>query len=207
VSALTRVRPTKIELIRLKRRLTTSIRVRKILGERLTILVNEFMAALLEAVKKRKTLQKQLLEAYRRAEVVLGIYGPSALSHLETASPKPKIYVGTENIMGVKVKTIILKYSDDVKLHPAGLNEFAEYSRQFIQVLLDLAKLENELYELGREISSTKRKTNALEHIIIPRLRETIRQLQLKFDEREREEKARFKRIKQVLTRKKTLEQ
>jgi Archaeal/vacuolar-type H+-ATPase subunit D len=88
---------------------------------------------------------------------------------------------------------------------PPGINEFINSSRDFILNLIELAKLEYSLRELGKEISATKRRTNALQYIIIPRLRSTIKALQLKFDEREREEKARLKRIKQVLARRTAL--
>lgn len=199
-----KVRPTKMELIRLRRRLVTSIRVRRILSERLTILVNEFMATLKEALVKRRTIQSQMLDIYRSAEVLLGVYGSNISKYLMVSAPKPEIYIATENIMGVKVKTIITKYPD-VPLS-IGLEEFSRISRDFVSTILDLARLEQSLHELGKEIATTKRKSNALEYIIIPRLRETIKYLQLKFDEREREEKSRFKRIKQILTRRATYE-
>lgn len=201
LSALLKVRPTKIELIRLRRRLATSVRVKKILSERLTILVNEFMVSLRAALEKRYLVQKQLSEVYRRAEIMLGIYGSTLPKYLGETSLKPKIYAGTENIMGVKIKTLIVKYGEAAVSAPPGLRDFVQMSRDFLNTLLELSKLEHALYELGREISSTKRKSNALQYIVIPRLQETIKRLQLKFDEREREEKARLKRIKQILSR------
>lgn len=204
MSALTRVRPTKIELIRLKRRLGISIRVRRILSERLTVLVNEFMATLKECVSRRNSLQRQILEVYRRGEIMLGAYGPSLVEYLRSNVSKPKIYVGTENVMGVKIKTFITKYDEKQSSHPLVIDDFIKLSREFTNLVLDLAKLEYALRELGHEINVTKRKSNALEYVIIPKLRSTIRYLQLKFDEREREEKARFKRIKQVLTKRRS---
>lgn len=199
LSALLKVRPTKIELIRLRRRLSTSMRVRKILSERLTILVNEFLVALRETIDKRRGLYDQLLQAYRRSEVLLGVYGPSLASYLKEVTYKPKIYIGIENIMGVKIETIILKHNGDERGGPAGLEEFARLCREVLNTIIDLARSERALYKLGKEIAITKRKTNALQYIIIPKLSHTIKALQLKFDEREREEKARLKRIKQIL--------
>lgn len=201
MSSLMRIRPTKIELIRLRNRLNISMRVQKILSERLTILVNEYLTSMREAVEKRFHVQKQMLSVYRKAGVELAVYGPSLKSYLKEASPRPKIYSGTENIMGVKIKTVVLKYDEErVEMNP-GISDFINTSREFLLNLIDLAKLEHSLHELGKEISATKRRTNALQYIIIPRLKTTIKALQLKFDEREREEKARLKRVKQILTR------
>ncbi|MEM4481472.1 MAG: V-type ATP synthase subunit D [Desulfurococcaceae archaeon] len=201
MSTLMRVRPTKIELIRLRRRLSTSVRVRKILSERLTILVNEFLVALRESIEKRKGLYDQLLSVYRRSGALIGTYGSSLAPYLREASCKPKTYIGAENIMGVKIKTIVLKYREGQEVETPGLEEFIRASRELVSTILDLARLENAVHELGREIAITKRKTNALQYIIIPKLNNTIKLLQLRFDEREREEKARLKRIKQILSR------
>lgn len=194
---LTRVRPTKMELIKLRRRLVTSIRVHKILSERLIILANEYMSRVREAVELRKRVQEESVAIYRRALAILGIYGPSASSYLAEISPKPTIYVGTENIMGVKVKSIMMKYTE--RRLPSGLEDFAEQCKIFVELVINLARAEHSLREIGRELVITKRKTNALQYMIIPKFRNTIRLLQLKFDEREREEKSRLKRIKYIL--------
>lgn len=194
---LTRVRPTKMELIKLRKRLVTSIRVHKILSERLIILANEYMSRVREAVELRKRVQEESVAIYRRALAILGIYGPSASSYLAEISLKPTIYVGTENIMGVKVKSIMMKYTE--RRLPSGLEDFAEQCKIFVELVINLARAEHSLREIGRELVITKRKTNALQYMIIPKFRNTIKQLQLKFDEREREEKSRLKRIKYIL--------
>jgi V/A-type H+-transporting ATPase subunit D len=194
---LTRVRPTKIELIRLRRRLITSVRVHRILTERLVVLANEYMSRIREAVELRRRVQESSVLVYKRALGVLGLYGPSASDYLAEVSPKPTVYVGTENVMGVKVKSVVLKYSD--KRLPSGLEDFTDQCRAFVDAVIALARAEYALREIGRELVATKRKANALQYIIIPRLRSVIRALQLKFDEREREEKSRLKRIKYIL--------
>ena len=67
----------------------------------------------------------------------------------------------------------------------------------------DLSKtLQRGLELLGTEINRTKRITNALEYILIPSLQATIRFLAMKFEERDREEKARLKRVKALLAAK-----
>ncbi|MEM4541898.1 MAG: V-type ATP synthase subunit D [Desulfurococcaceae archaeon] len=197
MSMLTRVRPTKIELIRLRRRLITSVRVHRILTERLVVLANEYMSRIREAVELRRRVQESSVLVYKRALGVLGLYGPSASDYLAEVSPKPTVYVGTENVMGVKVKSVVLKYSD--KRLPSGLEDFTDQCRAFVDAVIALARAEYALREIGRELVATKRKANALQYIIIPRLRSVIRALQLKFDEREREEKSRLKRIKHIL--------
>lgn len=201
MSSLQRVRPTKIELIRLKRRLEISVKVERILRERLIILINEFLALLKEGVSKRQSVSTLLINLNSRAVVLSGIYGENIYSLLEKTVPKNNCVVGTENIMGVKTKTAILVKNTEKKTVKTPFDDFIEESTRFIEEVLDLAKTEYALRALGKEIRATKRRVNALDYILIPRLKSTIKILQLKFDEREREEKARLKRVKASLER------
>ncbi len=59
--------------------------------------------------------------------------------------------------------------------------------------------LQRSLELLGMEISRTRRIVNALEYVVIPGLQMTIKYLYMKFEERDREEKARLKRVKVLL--------
>ncbi|AFL66979.1 V-type ATP synthase subunit D [Desulfurococcus amylolyticus] len=201
MSSLQRVRPTKIELIRLKRRLEISVKVERILRERLIILINEFLALLKEGVSKRQSVSTLLINLNSRAVVLSGVYGENIYSLLEKTVPKNNCVVGTENIMGVKTKTAILVKNTEKKTVKTPFDDFIEESTRFIEEVLDLAKTEYALRALGKEIRATKRRVNALDYILIPRLKSTIKILQLKFDEREREEKARLKRVKASLER------
>ncbi|GAI24247.1 unnamed protein product, partial [marine sediment metagenome] len=62
-------------------------------------------------------------------------------------------------------------------------------------------ELQRSLELLGMEIKRTKRITNALEYMIIPGLQATIKYLNMKFEERDREEKGRLKRVKVLVAR------
>ncbi|MEL9907972.1 MAG: V-type ATP synthase subunit D [Desulfurococcus sp.] len=201
MSSLQRVRPTKIELIRLKRRLEISVKVERILRERLIILINEFLALLKEGVSRRRSVSTLLINLNSRAVMLSGVYGENIYSLLEKTVPKNNCVVGTENIMGVKTKTAILVKNTEKKTVKTPFDDFIEESTRFIEEVLDLAKTEYALRALGKEIQVTKRRVNALDYILIPRFKSTIRILQLKFDEREREEKARLKRVKASLER------
>lgn len=203
MSSLQRVRPTKIELIRLKKRLQISVKVERILRERLVILINEFMILLRESVSRRQKVAQLITTLSARATVLSGIYGENIYDLFEKTVPKATCIIGVENIMGVKTKTVMIMKSGEARPVKTPFDDFAEESARFIEEVIELAKAENALKTMGREIRVTKRRVNALDYILIPRLRSTIRMLQMKFDEREREEKARLKRVKASLERRK----
>lgn len=202
MSSLLRVRPTKIELIRLKRRLTLAHKVHRILRERLTILVNEFLARVREAYRLRLQVNKFIGDVYKRAVLVASTYGSGIFDYYQSVTrTKTTATIGLENIMGVKTKTaMIRKFENATPLYP-GLDSFREEAYKLIEAIIELGRAEQAVYAIGREIERIKRKVNALQYLVIPRLENTIRYLMMKFEEREREEKARLKRVKSVLER------
>ncbi len=70
-----------------------------------------------------------------------------------------------------------------------------------MRAIIELAELQRG-WSCSAARSPHQRITNALEYIVIPSLQVTIRFLSMKFEERDREEKARLKRVKVLLARK-----
>ena len=79
------------------------------------------------------------------------------------------------------------------------VDQTAQLSEKCLEAIVALAELQSSLELLGREINRTKRIVNALEYLIIPSLQVTIKFLYMKFEERDREEKSRLKRVKVLL--------
>jgi len=205
-----KVRPTKIELIKLKRRLVLARRIHRILRERLTILVAEFLSIARNAVKKREKLNKHFSKAYEALSIAYGFHGRAFLTKEMLGVERDfEIVFGTQNIMGVKVP-LLEPVDAERKLSERGyiLSDTSLYideaSRRFEELLklsIELAEVEKTLERLGIEIRKMRRRVNVLEHILIPRIQATIKYLSMKFEEREREERARLKRVKVLLAR------
>jgi len=113
----------------------------------------------------------------------------------------------TKNIMGVRVPLLQLEqppqespqlfygFSDT----SAKLDECVEAFRVVIERVIRLAEIQSALTRLAQEISDTKRRVNALNYILIPRLESFIAWINLMLTEREREEFVRLKKIKKRL--------
>jgi len=205
---LIRVRPTKIELVKLKRRLALAQRVQKIVKDRLSILTMEFLQTARETVEAKRKLVDAFSETYKALSIATGYHGYIALEKELIASETDlRITAGSRNIAGVRIPSFEL---GEIRSPMRGyslvdtsswLDHAAQLSEKCLKTTIELAELQRSLELLGMEINRTKRITNALEYMIIPALQVTIKYLNMKFEERDREEKARLKRVKVLLAR------
>jgi V/A-type H+-transporting ATPase subunit D len=203
---LIKVRPTKIELIRLRRRLYLAERIQKIVKDRLSILILEFLQIAGETVEAKTILNDSLTEAYDAMSIAAGYHGNIALEKELIASEKDtKIAIGSRNVAGTRIPSFELKGEKMVIRGyslvdtSSWLDQAAMLSEKCLEAIVALAELKISLELLGREINRAKRIVNALEHLIVPSLKTTIKYLNMRFEERDREEKSRLKRVKVLL--------
>lgn len=201
-------RPTKIELIKLRRRLTLATRIQKIIKDRVSILILEFLQIAKQTVETKRTLLAEFSEGYKALSIAAGYHGYIALEKELIASEKDlAIAAGLRNVGGVRIPAFELEEGQgglrgySLVDTSSWLDQAAQLSEKCLEAIVELAELQRSLELLGREINRTKRILNALEYLIIPGLQATIKYLYMKFEERDREEKSRLKRVKVLLER------
>ena len=207
---LIKVRPTKIAFIRLKRRLALTNRVHKIVKDRLAILTMEFLQTARETVSAREKLINEFPEFYKVVSVTAGYHGYIAMEKELLASERElKIASGVRNVAGVKMPSFELETEEQGSMKGYSLVDTSslvdwqtETSKRCLEYIIEIAEAQSNLEALGLEIKKSKRISNALEYIMIPSLEATIKFLHMKFEERDREEKSRMKRIKVIIQRK-----
>ena len=205
---LIKVRPTKIELVKLKRRLKLAQRVQKIVKDRLSILTMEFLQTGRETVEAKRKLVDAFSEAYKALSMATGYHGYIALEkELIATEADPKVVAGSRNIAGVRIPSFELRGNGkqlrgyNLVDTSSWLDHAAQLAEKCLEATIEIAELQRSLELLGMEIKRTKRITNALEYMIIPGLQATIKYLNMKFEERDREEKGRLKRVKVLVAR------
>jgi len=205
---LIKVRPTKIELVKLKRRLSLAQRVQKIVKDRLSILTMEFLQTARDTVETKRKLLDGLSRLYKALSVAAGYHGYIALEkELIATEVDLKVTAGLANVAGVRIPSFELMGNEkSMKVYnlvdtSSWLDRAAQLSEESLRAIVELAELQRNFELLAMEINRTKRITNALEYIVIPGLQVTINYLNMKFEERDREEKARLKRVKVLVAR------
>ena len=202
-------RPTKIELIKLRRRLALATRIQKIVKDRVSILILEFLQIARQTVEAKRRLLDDFAENYRALSIAAGYHGYIALEKELVATERDLgIVAGQRNVGGVRIPAFELREAEvgirgySLTDTSSWLDKTAQLSGKCLETIVELAELQRSLELLGREINRTKRILNALEYLIIPALGVTIKYLYMKFEERDREEKSRLKRVKVLLERK-----
>jgi len=203
------VRPTKIELIKLRRRLVLASRIQKIVKDRVSILMLEFLQVARQTVESKRNLLEEFSENYKAISIAAGYHGYIALEKELIASERDlAVASGVRNVGGVKIPAFELAEEQGMGRGyslvdtSSWVDQSAQLSIRCLITIIELAELQSGLELLGREINRTKRILNALEYLIIPSLQATIKYLYMKFEERDREEKSRLKRVKVLLERK-----
>ena len=203
--ALRDVKPTRSELIALKRRIKLSERGYKLLKMKRDGLILEFFKILEQAKDTRDELARKYERAQEMiaiADTVEGAIGVKAAAF--SVGDVPRIELKSKNIMGVVVPEI---QSSSVRKSPTErgygiigtssvIDEAADAFEDLLESIIHSAEIETTMKRLLDEIESTKRRVNALEFKVIPELNEARDFIKMRLDEMEREELFRLKKIK-----------
>ena len=119
----------------------------------------------------------------------------------------PKIHeltLKSKNIMGVEIPELTSEASGRAGQEyllevPPSINQTIKAFQDVHQIVLDIAENETALRKLLLEIEKTKRRSNAIENVLIPRLQANARYIKFRFDEMERENFTKLKTVKRKM--------
>ena len=207
--AVLNVNPTRMELSRLKKRLSTALRGHKLLKDKRDELMRQFLEAVREAKFLRAQLEKELKGVYDNFLLASSVMTEE--SHdAALLAPKQEVYLEqtSKNIMSVEIPvySIRTRTSDGSDIFSYGfastsfeLDDAVRGVSDVLPAMLKLAEKEKAVKLMADEIEKTRRRVNALEHVLIPRYTETIRFIQLKLEENERGSRARLMKVKDMM--------
>ena len=201
-------KPTRMELLQLRKRAALAERGHRLLKEKRDALISEFLSIAGNVRAIRQAAEQQLAEAYAdmlQAQAVMGVGSVREVS-LNTGQDL-QVSLKSRNIMGVTVPLIESDKAERTFIHrgygfadtSAKLDEAARKMEQAIEAIVRLAEVEETVRRLALEVEKTKRRVNALEYIVLPRLTATVKYIRMRLDEIERESFTRLKKIKAVL--------
>lgn len=202
-----RVNPTRMELTRLKKRLKTATRGHKLLKDKRDEMVRRFMAYIRRNKAIREEIEARLEKAMGRFAIASARMGEAAVTEaLLCPARQADIVLGKQNIMNVDVPTIRYQTGEAVADLPYGfaftsgeLDGAVLDMAELLPLLIELAEVEKTCNMLADEIEKTRRRVNALEHVMIPEMEETIRYITMKLEDNERANITRLMKVKDMM--------
>jgi V/A-type H+-transporting ATPase subunit D len=196
MAIITGYNPTKMALLELKNKHGRAKKGHKLLKDKQEGLMKAFMGVIREVQAMRKKVEAELGAVFQNLLIASAVTPHP--EYIETAlmAPRTKVdlEVTTQNVMSVKLANIeatvegnILGYGFS---NTSGELDTALISlREILPLLIALAVLEKKAERMADELERTRRRVNALEHVMIPNLEDTMKYIRQVLEEGARMEK------------------
>ena len=203
------VNPTRMELARIKKSLAVATKGHRLLKDKRDELMRQFLDIMREAKDLREKVEKGLIEANKSLAVAGSVLQREVInSALLLPKQEVTLEVGKKNIMSVDVPVFSTKmrtssesdiFSYGYAFTGGDLDVAISSLSNILPELLRLAELEKSAEMLAGEIERTRRRVNALEYVMIPDYRDTIKRITMKLDEAERSNTVRLMKVKDMM--------
>ena len=207
--AVMNVNPTRIQLSKLKKQLTTAVRGHKMLKDKRDELMRQFLDLIRETRDLREKVEAELEHCNAHFVNASAVMSKEALD-AALLSPKQQIgvQIGSKNVMSVEIPQFEAgtRTADKGDIFPYGfaftsfeLDDAVTSLDTVLPDLIKLAQYEKSCELMSAEIEKTRRRVNSLEHVMIPRYQETIKYISMKLEENERSSRTRLMKVKDML--------
>ena len=207
--ASTQVTPTRMELRRLKRKLVTAVKGHRLLKDKRAELMRQFLDLVREDMELRKKVEKGIVDANRNFVLAkAGMSEETLRSSLMAPKQEVLLTVDKKNVMSVDIPVFDYQtrtpdendiYSYGFAFTSSDLDGAVRSLSDVFPDMLKLAEIEKSCQLMAAEIEKTRRRVNALEHVIIPETQEGIRYITMKLDENERSTQVRLMKVKDMM--------
>ena len=207
--AILNVNPTRMELTNLKRKLVTARRGHKLLKDKRDELMRRFLDLVRESKKLRIEVEEGIKQANAAMSVARCVMSDKALDvALMLPTQEMSLEVGEKNVMSVMIPVFDVRFktADENDIYSYGFAETSGDLDTAVKALSDimpkmirLAEIEKSCRLMADEIEKTRRRVNALEHVMIPQYEETIKYISMKLDENERSTTTRLMKVKDMM--------
>ena len=202
---LANVNATRMELLRLRKRVSLAGRGHRLLSENRDEISRQLIQIARDIKPLRERVEKELLETCRRFMLARAVVEPEhTKAALAVPTKKFKLAVEFANVMNVKVPHLAKEISGEIICYgystTSGEMDVALLAlERAFDTLIELAEKEKQARLLAVELAMTRRRVNVLEHIVIPELHETIRYIFDKLAEAERDNISRLMKITDII--------
>jgi V/A-type H+-transporting ATPase subunit D len=197
-----------MELTKQKKKLVSASRGHKLLKDKRDELVRQFMDLIRENMELRLKVEKELKETNMEFAIAKAGMSEQVLNTALMASKKTlEVKQEFDNVMSVEIPKFYVgdkvqgndNYSYGYAFTAGDLDDAVYSLSEVFADMLKLAEIEKSCQLMASEIEKTRRRVNALEHVIIPQAQENIKYITMKLDENERSTQIRLMKVKDMM--------
>jgi len=196
------VNPNRMELLRLRKRLVLAERGHKLLKDKL----EEIMRRFLEIMRRLHDLQGDVSRKLDKVFLSFALVRcRNSLEELEELLPDGELILDPteERVFNLSIPKFAIKewtVSDyDLLNTESELDIGVKKMKELFDDLMEMARLWKAVELLSSEIEVTRRRVNALEHNLIPNIKETIRYISGRLEDMERSYQVQLMRVKEII--------
>ena len=204
-----RVNPTRMEMKKVQARYQTARKGHKLLKDKRDELMKQFLDVVREDKELRTRVEAALGEVYRGFSVASAVSSPKMLQEALICPKKEcELVVDYKNLMSVTVPVFQARilaegnsdsYNYGLAFTSGELDSSLRALSGIMEDLIRMAELEKTAQLLAEEIERTRRRVNALEHILMPQYLATVKSIKMKLDENERGNTTRLMKVKDMM--------
>lgn len=207
--ASTQINPTRMELNKQKKKLVTAVKGHKLLKDKRDELMRQFLDLARENMALRLKVEEGIKNANKNFVIAKAGMSEQILNTALMA-PKQEVYLetGKKNVMSVDIPVFQSQtrtadandiYSYGFAFTSGDLDGAVKSLADILPDMLRLAEVEKSCQLMAAEIEKTRRRVNALEHVIIPEAQSNIKYITMKLDENERSTQIRLMKVKDMM--------
>ncbi|MBR5991514.1 MAG: V-type ATP synthase subunit D [Clostridia bacterium] len=203
------VNPTRMELTNIKNKLKTARKGHKLLKDKRDELMRQFIELVRENKEIRREVEKGIEAANAHMSVARSVMYDEALNvALMLPMQEMSLEITEKNVMSVMIPVFETKfktadandiYSYGYAFTSSDLDDAVKALSDIMPLMLRLAEVEKSCQLMAAEIEKTRRRVNALEHVLIPQYEETIKYIRMKLDENDRATTTRLMKVKDMM--------
>ncbi len=201
-----RANPNRMQLLRLRRRLVLAKRGHKLLKDKQEELMRRFLGLVHHVGDLRDEVESELARAHGAfVSARFEMDGSAMEAALAFSRRLVEVRADREQVMNLKIPKFHIELPEQAELGYGYLETTADLDRALgmyaaaLPKLVRLAEMEKAIQLIAAELEKTRRRVNALEHILVPSLEETIRFISDRLSELERANATRLMKVKDIV--------
>ena len=203
--AILPVSANRMNLMKLRRRVTIAYRGHKLLKDKQDELMRNFLELIDQIRGLRERTERMFVDSLRRFTLATGTIPRSELEGIFILPAiRVNLKIESSRLLNLRVPKFKVDFvgepvSYSILNTPAALDSAISDLEESLKLLITLAETEKKMSLLAKEIDVTRRRVNALEYVLIPDLTDTIKYIRMKLEEFERSNLTRLMKVKEML--------